>query len=96
MTDNNVNLPLLSKGRDELLDDYKKIKEADWWRLCKFPLLICGIISAQVFSPPEFFSHNILLVFFVAAWLEISMKIYRVNKKLDIFYKIESGKGEQK
>lgn len=96
MTDRYEKFPNLLKSGEQHLEDYKKIKEADWWKLCKFPLLICCIALTHMFSPSKSAAINVTAVFFVSAWLELSMQIYRVNKKLDIFYIIESNKSQKK
>lgn len=87
---------LLKENTQQLsLENYKKIKESDWWKLCKFPLLLLSIVLVGKLSPSESVALNINFLFFAAAWIEITMQIYRIDKKLDILYTIESIRSEK-
>lgn len=84
------------KSREQGLEDYKKIKEAHWWKLLKFPLFFCCIVCIQVLSSSDNADRNIMWAFFAAGWFEVSMYLYRTNKKLDCLYIIECNSDAKK
>lgn len=68
------------------IESYKHIQEPLWWKLIKFPLLLVCIVAVQKYSPAAKSELYMLVVFFAAAWFEICMHIYRINKRLDLLY----------
>ena len=79
----------LLKDRSQHLDDFKNIKENDWWRLSKFPVLFCIITLIHIFSPDDALYRHTLAAFLFYSWVDLSLHMSLIGKKVQILYAIE-------
>lgn len=81
-----------TKCREEYLLDFKEIKGNSWWKIAKFPFLLCVLTLIQIYSPPDAVSKYALAAFLFYAWFDISLQMTLVEKKIDILFLIESSR----
>lgn len=95
MNINKLNL-VGSKTREELLDDFKQTKENPYWVICRVPIILIGFIYADNYSShlDSNKSNVSLLILAIYLFIEITMVISDLKKKIHILYEIEKMRGD--
>lgn len=85
-----------SKNKGQYLDDFKNVKENGWWKLSKFPALLCVIFLIQMYSLSDKSHLFTLAAFLFYAWIDIAVHMSLIEKKMNILYELESNRDVEK
>jgi hypothetical protein len=82
-----------TKARDQLLSEYKEIRENSYVRMFKIPILLLSL-SAISYSFPSFREDKVLIWVILIAYLLLDniLSVGRIEKKMNVLYEIEKNR----